>query len=107
LLRKKEVAELLGIRERIISILVEHELLVSDRSKDLPLPLFDIEKIETFRQSYVFVREAAMLLDVPHEKVLKIFKGRIQPILGGEGMPNCINQVFRREDISALLRGSL
>ncbi len=103
LLTQEAVAKVLGIRKHVVTHLVQCKLLIEEGRDDLLHPLFHRERIEAFRQTYVFMREAAALLGVYPGTALKyIDERKIQPVLSGN-----VVLLFRREDIRSLLLDGL
>jgi len=103
-LTREEVADVLGIRTHVVTHLVKNGLLIEEEGKDLLHSLFRWDRIEAFRQIYVFSREAAALLDVFPAILYKYMnEGKIHPVLASNGINHRITLLFRREDVRSLL----
>jgi hypothetical protein len=108
LLTREEVSKVLGIRKHVVTHQVERNLLIEEEGEDLSHPLFRWESIEVFRQTYVFVREAAALLDVyPANVYVYMDEGKIRPVLGRNDVADNVIFLFLRDDISSLLLDAL
>lgn len=103
LLTQKEVAEVLGVSNHEVVRLVARGLLDKEGGEG-PGLFFCWKAIETFCQTYVFLREARALLDVYPVTVSKYLRERnIQPVLGGNSAADRGVLLFRLEDICSLL----
>lgn len=107
LLTPKEVAESLGISERVLGRWVRMDLIRGEKivigGKKASL-LFQRKALDDFLAKYVFTHEVAAMLGIVHQTVSKyIRKGIISPVAGRRTNEGGNRLLFLRDEVASLV----